>query len=170
MLTRALFTAKTLSKGSALTPLTRSLFTSRKVQSVDPHSLVETKTRNEITQKDMLVPASSMKPLADSFAVVSVGGKQFKVTKGDEIMVDKMEGAPLMAKILLDKVLLVGTKEFTVIGQPLLTKVKVLSTVEEVSKAEKVLIFKKRRRKHYRNLKGFRASYTLLKIEDVLVA
>lgn len=77
MLTRALFTAKTLSKGSALTPLTRSLFTSRKVQSaVDPHSLVETKTRNEITQQDMLVPASSMKPLSDSFAVVSVGGKQ----------------------------------------------------------------------------------------------
>jgi len=41
-------------------------------------------------------------------------------------------------------------REFTVIGQPVLTKVKVLSTVEEVSKAEKVLIFKKRRRKHYR--------------------
>jgi len=77
MLTRALFTAKTLSKGSALTPFTRSLFTSRKVQSsVDPHSLVETKKRNEITQQDLLIPASNMKPLVDSFAVVSVGGKQ----------------------------------------------------------------------------------------------
>jgi hypothetical protein len=77
MLTRALFTAKTLSKGSAMTPFTRSLFTSRKVQStVDPHSLVETKKRDEITQQDMLVPASSMKPLADSFAVVTVSGKQ----------------------------------------------------------------------------------------------
>jgi hypothetical protein len=77
MLTRALFTAKAFTKSSALTPFTRSLFTSKKVQAtVDPNSLVETSKRNEITQKDMLVPASSLKPLSDSFAVVSVGGKQ----------------------------------------------------------------------------------------------
>src|SRR4051812_9559401 len=65
---------------------------------------------------------------ADSFAVVQVGGKQFRVVKGDVIVTDKLVGAPVGETIVLEKVLLYGKKDFTAVGKPLLTKSKVYCT------------------------------------------
>jgi ribosomal protein L21 len=133
------------------------------------NAVQETLKEEEITQETMLLPASAFQPLPDSFAVVWVSGRQFKVTSGDEIMVNKLYGVEIQNEILLDKVLLLGTKEFTVIGKPLLTKVKVLTTVEEISKTKKVWVFKKKRRKGYRRLRGARHPYTLLKVQAILI-
>ncbi len=69
--------------------------------------------------------------------------------------------------IILDKVLLIGTKDWTAIGTPLLDNAKVYATVEEQTLAAKVLIFKKKRRKNYRRFKGHRQPVTTLRILDV---
>jgi len=91
------------------------------------------------------------------------------VTEGDEIMIEEIE-APVQSKILLDKVLLVGTREHTVIGIPILTKAKVLAQVEEHSRTAKLIVFKKRGdTKSARKRSGHRQNYTLLHILDVMV-
>jgi large subunit ribosomal protein L21 len=77
---------------------------------------------------------------------------------------------PVQTSIILDKVLLVGSVDFTVIGQPILPTAKVLATVEEHEKSEKVIIYKKRRRKTYARKSGHRESYTLLRIADIMGA
>jgi len=124
---------------------------------------------SEITQEKMLENVDSFQVLPESFAVILVGGNQFKVTKGDEIMVNIIE-APVQSKILLDKVLLIGTKEHTVIGTPLLTKAKVYASVEEHSKTEKLIVYKRRGdTKSSRTRSGHRQPYTLLHILDIMV-
>ena len=102
-----------------------------------------------------------------SFAVVHVGGHQYKVTIGDIIVTEKLEAA-VASTIILNKVLLLGTKTFTRIGSPLLDDVTVHAVVEEQTKTEKTIIFKKRRRKHYRRLRGHRQPVTTLRITDIL--
>jgi len=123
----------------------------------------------DMTQQLMLKPVDQFEPIKDSFAVVLVGGHQYKVTEGDEVMVNKLD-APLLSQLLLDKVLLVGTKDYTVIGHPILTKAKVLAIVEEQTKAEKIIVFnKKRKARTNRKRQGHRQNYSLLRIVDVLV-
>eukprot|EP01121_Diplochlamys_sp_Union-15-3_P013117 TRINITY_DN4032_c0_g1_i1.p1 TRINITY_DN4032_c0_g1~~TRINITY_DN4032_c0_g1_i1.p1 ORF type:complete len:207 (-),score=44.82 TRINITY_DN4032_c0_g1_i1:113-733(-) len=117
--------------------------------------------------KEFLVSMDELEPYPDSFAVVQIGAKQYKVTKGDEIMVEKIL-APVSSDIILDKVLMVGTKTDTLIGTPVLFNKKVLASVEEQNKAEKVIIFKKKRRKGYQKKNGHRQPYTLLRIVDIL--
>jgi len=132
-------------------------------------TLSKTLPEHEITQATLLAPVQNFTPLKDSFAVVHIGGHQYKVTEGDEIMVNTLD-APVRSKILLDKVLLVGTKDQTVIGTPMLTKAKVHAQIEEHSKTEKVIVFKKRGdTKSSRTRSGHRQPYTLLRILDVMV-
>eukprot|EP01089_Gocevia_fonbrunei_P000306 TRINITY_DN10317_c0_g1_i1.p1 TRINITY_DN10317_c0_g1~~TRINITY_DN10317_c0_g1_i1.p1 ORF type:complete len:225 (-),score=36.70 TRINITY_DN10317_c0_g1_i1:41-715(-) len=107
--------------------------------------------------------------LPKSFAVVSISGRQYKVTSGDRIIVDKLTAQP-SDLITLKKVLLVGTQEFTAIGKPLLTGASVSAEIEQVTKGQKILIFKKKRRKGYRRLKSVRPYVTILKIGDVKVS
>eukprot|EP01103_Thecamoeba_quadrilineata_P011518 TRINITY_DN2775_c0_g1_i2.p1 TRINITY_DN2775_c0_g1~~TRINITY_DN2775_c0_g1_i2.p1 ORF type:complete len:117 (-),score=17.01 TRINITY_DN2775_c0_g1_i2:11-361(-) len=71
-------------------------------------------------------------------------------------------------EIVLDKVLLVGSKTFTAVGKPILTRAKVYAQVQETTKTENVTIFKKRRRKNYRLKKGYRASITVLHVKDIV--
>jgi len=131
-------------------------------------SLERCLSRNELTQEAMLRPVTDFVPIKDSFAIIHVGGHQYKVTEGDEIMTEKLE-APVLTQILLDKVLLVGTKNHTVVGTPLLDKAKVLAEVQEQSKTERIWIYKKTDHKRKKR-KGHRQPYTLLKIIDVMVA
>jgi len=99
-----------------------------------------------------------------AFAVVLVGGKQYKVTPGDVIVTEKLEGAPVGQAITLDKVLLVGSRAFTAVGTPRLENARVLATVEEQTLSEKVIVFKKRKRKTYRRTNGHRQPITVLRI------
>ena len=93
-------------------------------------------------------------------------GKQHRVSPGDSIMVDKL-AAEVGQKIQLDEVLLVGSQELTVIGQPLVAGVSVDATVEEHSQTEKIHVFKKKRRKGYKRRFGHRSDVTVLRIDSV---
>lgn len=77
---------------------------------------------------------------------------------------------PIQTSILLDKVMMVGSTDYTVIGQPMIPSAKVLATIEEHEQTEKVIIYKKRRRKTYARKTGHRQPYTLLRINEILGA
>ncbi len=100
------------------------------------------------------------------FAVVATGGKQYKVSKGDVIQVEKIdqnEGETLT----LDKVLMIGEGAEVQAGTPFLEGCSVTCEVDEQLKGKKIIVFKKRRRKNYRRKNGHRQLYTRLKIIDI---
>jgi len=101
------------------------------------------------------------------FAVVHVGGKQYKVVKGDLLTVNRIP-VDVGTQISLDKVLLVGGKAFTAIGRPLVANAKVLATVEQQTRSAPVIVFKMKRRKGYRRWKTFSALVSTLRIDDVI--
>jgi len=102
-----------------------------------------------------------------AFAIVLLGGSQYKVVAGDVIMSQKLIGPDIGDRIVLDKILLVGTRNWTAIGTPLLSQASVHAVVEEQTKTEKAIIFKKKRRKNYRRTKGHRQDVTTLRITDL---
>jgi len=106
--------------------------------------------------------------LPDSFAIVQVGGRQYRITKGDLIITETL-ATEIGEKVRLKKVLLLASKTFTVVGCPLVEKAVVEAVVEEQTKAAKVIIFKKKRRKNYKRTKGHRHPITLLRIGDIRV-
>jgi ribosomal protein L21 len=102
------------------------------------------------------------------FAVVDVNAQQHKVVKNALVMCDKLVGTQVGQQLVFDKVLLVGTQQFTAIGRPYLEQARVTATVEEQTHTAKVLCFKKRRRtSSSKRLKGHRAQVTLLRIDNV---
>ncbi|KAN0038830.1 hypothetical protein ACTA71_001021 [Dictyostelium dimigraforme] len=106
-------------------------------------------------------------PIKDSFAVVHIAGKQYKVIEGDVIMTDKIP-ADVGEHIVLDKVLLVGTKNETLIGKPIISGCKVHAYIEQQAKAEHVTIFKHRPRKNYKRTTGFQALATHIRIGGII--
>lgn len=99
------------------------------------------------------------------YAVVKTGGKQYRVTAGSIIEVEKLEAA-VGDTVKLDEVLaLSGDK--TVIGAPLVAGAVVEAQVINQGKADKVLIFKKKRRQHYKRKNGHRQRFTALHITAI---
>jgi large subunit ribosomal protein L21 len=97
-----------------------------------------------------------------------VHGIQFKVTKDDRVMCEKLD-FEVGQQIEIDDVLLIGTKDYTCIGRPNVTKARVLATVEETSQTEKVWIFKKRRRHgNSQRHRGHRQWVTVLRIDKII--
>lgn len=101
------------------------------------------------------------------FAVIELAGKQHKVLKDETIMVEKLEHE-VGTKLVLDQVLLVGTKDYTSVGRPFVESAKVYVSIEEQNRASKVNIFKKKRRKGYQKNMGHRQPYTTIRIEDIV--
>lgn len=99
---------------------------------------------------------------------MALSGKQYKVTAGDVIHTDKLPLVEPGDVLQLDKVLLVGTKEQTFLGTPVLPNARVVVIVEQQTKAEKIIVFKKKRRKNYRRTKGCRPEITVLRVLEVL--
>lgn len=104
----------------------------------------------------------------DKFAVVELSGTQFKITIDDMIVADHIESCDIGQTLPLEKVLLIGTKESTLIGRPYIEGAKVMVVVEEKTKDKKVIAFKMRRRKNSRRTKGFRRQLTILRVKDIL--
>ena len=100
------------------------------------------------------------------YAVIKTGGKQYKVAAGDKLKVEKLEVAE-GGKVVLDKVLMLADGEAVTIGSPLVAGAKVNATVVSHGRGDKVMIFKFRRRKHYRKTQGHRQSYTEILISDI---
>lgn len=101
------------------------------------------------------------------FAVVVMGSKQYKVSPGDRIMIDRIQGPDIGEHIALKKVLLVGTPEYTAIGRPLLGACRIQAEVEEHIRTEKLIVFKKKKRKNYRRRRGVRTPATVIRITDL---
>ncbi|VVB17298.1 unnamed protein product [Arabis nemorensis] len=101
------------------------------------------------------------------FAVVQIGSHQFKVSNGDSIFTEKLKFCDINDKLILTKVLLLGSASQTIIGRPILPDATVHAVVEEHALDEKVLIFKKKRRKNYRRTRGHRQELTKLRITDI---
>jgi large subunit ribosomal protein L21 len=112
---------------------------------------------------------TSRAPKRDLFAVVHLSGKQHRLMAGDQLVTEKLEGPDVGDVIRLRKVLLVGSAKNTAIGQPLVREATVLAEVEQQTLSKKVLVFKKKRRKGYRRLVGWRHPITVLRIRDIMV-
>jgi large subunit ribosomal protein L21 len=100
------------------------------------------------------------------YAVIKTGGKQYKVAAGDKLKVEKLVG-DVGSKVVIDKVLMIADGETTTIGAPLVAGAKVSATVVSHGRADKVMIFKFRRRKHYRKTQGHRQSFTEIQIDTI---
>jgi len=101
------------------------------------------------------------------YAVVKTGGKQYRVSKNDVIVVEKL-AADTGASIELDHVLMLDDGKDALIGTPLVDGARVAATVLDQARNDKVLIFKKKRRQGYKRLKGHRQQVTILRITDIL--
>lgn len=104
------------------------------------------------------------------FAVLETGSKQYRVSVGNTINVEKIE-ANEGEKIILDKILFIQQDNGEIlVGKPTLDNVKIEAEVLKNYRDEKVIIFKKRRRKNSRRKNGHRQSKTELKILDIKIA
>ncbi len=102
------------------------------------------------------------------YAVIKTGGKQYKVSSGDTVRVEKLAGNVGDAVTLSD-VLLVAREGDVRIGQPTVAGAQVTGKIVDQARADKIMVFKKKRRKGYSKKRGHRQPYTALKIEDIQI-
>jgi large subunit ribosomal protein L21 len=100
------------------------------------------------------------------FAVIRTGGKQYKVAKDDVISVEKLAAEP-GGEIELNEVLMIGHGAEVATGAPLVDGASVSAVVVEQTRADKIILFKKKRRHNYRRKKGHRQHQTVLRITDI---
>jgi len=100
------------------------------------------------------------------YAIVEIAGQQFKVEQNDEIFVHRLEGDP-GNKIEFDKVLLLDNKGKITIGKPLVEGSSITGQIVEHVRGDKVVIFKKKRRKGYEKESGHRQDFTKVLIEHI---
>ncbi|GAB3925394.1 50S ribosomal protein L21 [Larkinella terrae] len=102
------------------------------------------------------------------YAIVEIAGQQFKVEKGRYVYTHRLEG-DTDAALVFDKVLLVDNGGSVSVGAPTVAGAQVSGKILEHLKGEKVLVFKKKRRKGYRKKNGHRQYLTKVLIEDITV-
>ncbi|MCB1751783.1 MAG: 50S ribosomal protein L21 [Gammaproteobacteria bacterium] len=100
------------------------------------------------------------------YAVIQTGGKQYRVSEGDILRVEKL-GAEAGAEMELDKVLMIADGDNVKVGAPYVEGGKVSATVRSHGRGKKVKIVKFRRRKQYLKRQGHRQSYTELQITGI---
>jgi large subunit ribosomal protein L21 len=101
------------------------------------------------------------------YAVIETGGKQYRVSEGDVVRIEKLE-AQAGASVEFDRVLLVGKDNAApVLGTPFLAGGKVTGTVKALGRNDKIFIFKMRRRKNYRRRAGHRQAYIDVQITGI---
>ena len=103
------------------------------------------------------------------YAVVRSGGKEYRVSKGDLIQVEKLEGK-VGDQVALKDVLMVSKEGETLVGTPHLANVVIKGEIVQEGKGKKVLTYKMKRRKNYRRFKGHRQTYTYLKVNDITLS
>lgn len=103
------------------------------------------------------------------FAVIKTGGKQYKVRQGDVLQVEKL-GLEKEKTITFEEVLLIEDGKKTLIGTPFVDKAKVHAVIIENFKDDKVIVFKKKRRKQYRKTRGHRQELSRVRIEDITIS
>jgi large subunit ribosomal protein L21 len=101
------------------------------------------------------------------YAVITTGGKQYRVQEGAVVRVEKLEVAE-GASVEFNQVLLVGAGSDVTVGVPYVSSAKVVGTVAAHGRGDKVRIVKFRRRKHYKREKTHRQPYTDVKITQIV--
>ena len=100
------------------------------------------------------------------YAVIATGGKQYKVTQGETLRVEKLEGEE-GSTVKLDNVLMVADGDKIEVGSPTLDKATVTAKITAHGRGDKVEIIKFRRRKHSRRQMGHRQSYTEIEVTEI---
>lgn len=101
------------------------------------------------------------------YAIVEIAGQQFKVEKGRHIFTHRLEGEA-NAELVFDKVLLVDNDGKVAVGAPVVEGATVKGTILEHLKGDKVIVFKKKRRKGYQKSNGHRQYLTKVMINDIV--
>ena len=100
------------------------------------------------------------------FAVLQTGGKQYRVCEGDFIKVERL-ALDKGSQVTLYQILMLGDKDKVVVGKPVIQGASVSATILDQDKTRTILVFKKRRRKHFRRKKGHRQNFTVLRIDQI---
>ena len=100
------------------------------------------------------------------YAVIKSGGKQYKVAAGEKLKIEQIP-TQVGEKISLDQVLMVSQGDKVSVGSPLVNGAVVSATVLGHGRADKVKIFKMRRRKHYQKRQGHRQNFTEVLIDEI---
>lgn len=103
------------------------------------------------------------------YAVISTGGKQYKVHEGDTLRIERITGE-IGQPVAFDQVLLMSDGEDVQVGTPTLDNVGVNAHITEQGKEKKILVFKYKRRKRYRRKRGHRQAFTAVKIDNIAVS
>ena len=100
------------------------------------------------------------------YAIIKTGGKQYKVSEGDLVRVEKL-AYEVGDTVDFDQVLLVSNDGELKVGSPLVEGAKVSATVEDQNKDKKIVVYKFKPKKQYRKKHGHRQPYTLVKINSI---
>ncbi len=103
------------------------------------------------------------------YAVIMSGGKQYRVSEGETIRIEKLD-AEQGAPVEFNEVLLVKTDAKTYIGQPVVEGASVSGTLKSQGKGDKVLVFKYKKKKQYKRTRGHRQQHSEVLIEKINVA
>lgn len=102
------------------------------------------------------------------YAILKTGGKQYRVAQGDTIKVELLP-QEIGDKVSLDQVLMINKDAVITVGKPTIAGARVEATVLSRGRGKKLLIFKMRRRKHYKKSMGHRQYYTQLRIDNIVL-
>jgi large subunit ribosomal protein L21 len=100
------------------------------------------------------------------YAVIVTGGKQYRISEGTSVRVEKLKGAA-GDKIVFDQVLMIGGDASVKVGKPLVKKATVEAEITAQARARKVIVFKMKHRKQLRRVHGHRQPYTELRITKI---
>ncbi len=101
------------------------------------------------------------------YAVIETGGKQYRVEPNKILTVEKLD-ADVGSQVGIEKVLAVRTEAALKVGSPYVEGAKVLATVLEHGKGEKVVVFKYKPKKNYKKKQGHRQPFTKIRIDEIL--
>lgn len=143
-------------------------------------AIVEKMQKNTETDKKSTKkkadPATKKVPSNDGFAVIETGGKQYRVSVGDSIKIEKIKADSAKGsvepkegdKLIFDKVLLVDNgADVTDVGTPYLEGAKVSGTIVEIGRSKKVTVIKYKQKSRYFKKNGHRQPYFKVKIEKI---
>jgi large subunit ribosomal protein L21 len=116
---------------------------------------------------DSGIPSLVCKARPKIYAIIETGGKQYRVTEGQTIAVERLE-VEEGATVELDRVLLIGEGDTITVGKPVIEGARVLCVARENGRGEKIIIFKYKAKVRYRRKNGHRQNFTSLDIEKIL--
>ena len=102
------------------------------------------------------------------YAIIETGGKQYRVSPGETIKVEKLP-VETNTDVTLDRVIMVNKDDKAIYGSPYVNGAKVLASVEDTIKGRKVIVFKQKPRKVYRKLRGHRQPFSSLQIKEIVL-